>query len=391
MMSVWDAVIGQPRAVEALERAVAAAHGHAASATAMTHAWLITGPPGSGRSVAAAAFAAALVCPREGCGECPACVEVRAGTHPDVELVRSTTLSHSKQLSSELVLKAADAPVLGGYRCLVLEDADRMTDAAANALLKAIEEPTATTVWILCAPSPEDLLATIRSRVRHIALRVPESRAVADVLVAEGVDRAMAEFAAQAAQGHIGRARGLATDAEVRSRRSMVLTIPSKLQTLGDCYAMAHKLKAAAEADSSQRLGEHLAHDREQTMAAFGEGAAGVSNRKVKEYAKSSLAELERVHKQQSSRSVRDELDRYFTDLLGYYRDVLALQCQAEVTLINADLRASLERHAANDPASQTMQRISALGRAREQLEANVPPALVCEALLVQLLHPSGN
>lgn len=386
-MTLWDRLIGQPEAEAQFRGAAASAHGHG-SAFGMTHAWLITGPPGSGRSVAAICLAAALVCPDEGCGDCEVCHSVLARSHPDVTIVRSTTLSHGKEQTKALVAQAAGEPVTAPWRVLVVEDADRMTEAAANTLLKTIEEPTPHTVWVLCAPSPEDLLPTIRSRTRHVGLRVPAAGAVARLLESEGIDPAMAAFAASASQGHIGRARALATDEQARQRRAMVLKVPRMLAGITDAYALAHELRTIAEADAKERAKQTDAEESTAMLAAYGQGAEGVSAGKVRALASRSLSELSKTQAQRASRSVRDELDRYFVDFLGYYRDVLTMQLGVPAGLVNVDLRPAIEQAARTGDASVTMQRIEAITAARAQLEGNVPPALVCESLLVQLLHP---
>ncbi len=386
-MSVWDDVIGQPAAVEQFQGAAASAHGRG-SAFGMTHAWLITGPPGSGRSVAAIALAAALVCPTEGCSSCTACRSVLSQGHPDVTVIRSTTLSHGKEQTKALVVEAAGSPVTAPWRIMIIEDADRMTEAAANTLLKAIEEPAATTVWILCAPSAEDLLATIRSRTRHVSLRVPPPHAVAGLLEREGVDAAMASFAAHASQGHIGRARALATDEDTRARRAMVLKVPRLMSGISDAYGMAHDLRKVAESDAKERTKERDDEESAELLAAYGQGAEGISAGKVKALAGRAMSDLTKTQTQRASRSVRDELDRYFVDFLGFYRDVLTVQLGTGAELINVDLRPAIEQSAQRDDSTLTMRRIDAITAARAQLAGNVPPALVCESLMVQLLHP---
>lgn len=385
--TVWSRVVGQPAAVTELRLAASAAHGRAPG-LAMTHAWLITGPPGSGRSTAAVALAAGLVCPDEGCSACPACLSTLTDSHPDVDVVRSTTLSLGKERTRELVGSAAGAPVSAPWRIIIIEDADRMTEAAANTLLKAIEEPAERTVWILCAPSPEDLLPTIRSRTRHVGLRVPAAADVARLLEAEGVDAPMAAFAAHASQGHVGRARALALQEDVRNRRARVLRIPRSLTSITDAYETAAELKRMAEADAkvySQQLDEQ---ENADLLEVYGSGASGVSAAKVRTLAKRAMADLAKKQQQRSSRSVRDELDRHFVDLLGYYRDVLLCQLGVDGELINIDLRAAVEQSAQRHPVSDTMLRIEAITAARVQLGGNVPPALLCESLMVQLLHP---
>ena len=205
--AAFRALVGQEPVIEQLSRAAVAAHDPAAGG-GMTHAWLFTGPPGSGRSVAARAFASALLCPRQGCGHCPACTQVAVGTHADLLLVRPDGLSYGVRQTRDLVLKAATAPVSSRWRVILFEDADRCTEQAANALLKAIEEPAPRTVWLLCAPYADDLPTTIRSRCRLVTLRTPPTEAVAAVLRAEGVGAQEALDAARAASGHIGRAAG---------------------------------------------------------------------------------------------------------------------------------------------------------------------------------------
>ena len=224
---VFAALAGQEAVVAQLASAAAAGAG------AITHAWLFTGPPGSGRSLAARAFAAAVLCDARGCGECPSCRQVAAGSHADLLLVRPDGLSYGVKQTRDLVLRAATTPVYGRWRVVLFEDADRATEQAANALLKAIEEPAPRTIWLLCAPSAADLPTTIRSRCRLITLRIPPTAAVTDVLVGEGVDAGRALVAARAAQGHIGRARRLATDPAAAERRGAVLSVPTRVDGLG--------------------------------------------------------------------------------------------------------------------------------------------------------------
>ena len=236
-----DAVVAQLAKASAGAAAVLA--GKRPDPGAMTHAWLFTGPPGSGRSVAARAFAAALLCPSGGCGHCPSCLQVQAGTHADLLLVRPEGLSYGVKQTRDLVLRAAGAPAGGRWQVVVFEDADRCTEQAANALLKAIEEPTPRTVWLLCAPSAEDLVPTIRSRCRVVTLVVPASAAVAKVLMTrDGIEPAAALAAARAAQGHVGRARRLALDASAAARRADVLRVPLAAVSLGPALSAAASL-----------------------------------------------------------------------------------------------------------------------------------------------------
>ena len=248
---VWAELIGQERSVAVLRRAVSG------RAHAMSHAWLITGPPGSGRSNAARAFAAALQCERDGCGECNECRTALSGAHPDVTLVRTEQLSIGVDEVRELVRRASMSPTLGKAQVIVVEDADRVTERGADALLKSIEEPSPKTVWILCAPTPDDVVATIRSRCRQLNLQTPSVRAVAELLhIRDGIEPDLAAYAARVAQGHIGRARVLARNEDARSRRSTVLRIPFELDDLGDCLRSAAALIESCNAEVAAVAGE---------------------------------------------------------------------------------------------------------------------------------------
>jgi DNA polymerase-3 subunit delta' len=231
-VSVFADLVGQERVVEQLEAAAAdaarvvagAGGGPQPRAGGMTHAWLFTGPPGSGRSVAARAFAAALQCEtagQPGCGHCSGCVQSLSGAHPDVALIVPEGLHLTISDARDIIVRSSRAPTRGRWQITLIEDADRMEERTSNTVLKAIEEPPPHSVLLLCAPSVEDLLPTIRSRCRLASLRTPPAEAVASVLVGrDGVDPAMAAFAAQAAQGHIGRAKRLATDEQARRERA---------------------------------------------------------------------------------------------------------------------------------------------------------------------------
>ncbi|MEI6623808.1 MAG: DNA polymerase III subunit delta', partial [Actinomycetes bacterium] len=249
-MAVWDALVGQSEVVSELRAAVQDA-ALEPPGSAMTHAWLFTGPPGSGRSSAATAFAAALVCQQQGCGECHDCIGVRAGTHPDVEIVRPEGVSYKTADARALVSRASVAPARSRWHVMVVEDADRLTETANNVLLKAIEEPPPRAVWVLCTPSVEDVLPTIRSRCRQVMLRTPNPDEVARYLTeSEGIDPATALFASKAAQGHVGRARALARDDQARQRRQEILSVPSKLADLASCIRAAKEIVDTAEADA---------------------------------------------------------------------------------------------------------------------------------------------
>jgi len=382
---VFDSLVGQEAVVEQLSRAVAAAADPADAGSGMTHAWLFTGPPGSGRSVAARGFASALLCSRQGCGECPACRQVAVGSHADLLLVRPDGLSYGVKQTRDLVLKAATAPVSGHWRVVLFEDADRATEQAANALLKAIEEPAPRTVWLLCAPYPDDLPTTIRSRCRLVNLRTPPTAAVADVLQREGIGAEQALTAARAAQGHIGRARRLATDPESAQRRANVLAVPFQVSKLGDALAAADALVKAAKADAEAVTGELDEPERDAMKRAFGEGSTGKGVATAVRGAAGALKDLEGRQKSRATRVQRDSLDRALLDLAGFYRDVLAIQFGADVELANAGQHNDLTRLAAASRPEATVRRLEAILKCRDRLAAAVAPLLAVEEMTIAL------
>ncbi len=400
---IFADLAGQEAVVAQLQRAVAGkalpalggttplqSPGASQAPRGMTHAWLFTGPPGSGRSTAARAFAAALLCEFGGCGVCPSCRQVRAGTHADLLLVRPDGLSYGVRQTRDLVLRAAGAPSGGRWLVVLFEDADRCTEQAANALLKAIEEPAPRTVWLLCAPSAEDLVTTIRSRCRVMTLRVPPSEAVAKVLTErDGIDAATALRAAKAAQGHIGRARLLATDPEAAKRRAAVLRVPMMATSLGPALAAAAALVKNAE-DEAKLLTEQMDEpEREKLRQAFGEGSTGKGIAKAMRGVAGAMKDLEDRQKSRATRIKRDTLDGALLELAAFYRDVLMTQLGADVELANEDRRDDLRALAAASTPEATFKRIQAIMRCRERLPLNVAPLLAVEEMAVSLVQPS--
>jgi DNA polymerase-3 subunit delta' len=374
-VTVWDDVVGQPDVLAVLAQAVA-------DPTAMTHAWLFTGPPGSGRSVVARAFAAALQCADGGCGSCEQCVDVRRGTHPDVAELVTEGLSIKIAQVRQLVPRAALRPARGRWQIVVVEDADRLGEDAADALLLSVEEPATRTVWMLCAPAAEDIVPTIRSRCRVVQLRTPPYADVAAYLEStEGVDPETAEFAARAAQGHIGRARGLATDPEARTRRQQVLRLPFVLADLRQCLDAAAGLVEAAKADAERRCDSLDAREVDDLKKALGAGSTGRRPRHLD----AAVKDLEKEQKTRRTRVQRDSIDRALVDVLALYRDVLVVQLGVGSALVNDDLRASITRLASTDPPESTVRRMDAVVAAREALQANAAPLLALEAMALTL------
>lgn len=394
---VWSTVIGQAEAVSALRAAAAAAADVVAGrpidqvASAMTHAWLFTGPPGSGRSVAARAFAAALQCARgQGCGQCAGCHTALAGTHADVRLVVPEGLSIPVGDMRMLVQAAARRPTSGRWQVVIVEDADRLTEGASNALLKAVEEPPERTVFLLCAPSdhPEDVSVTIRSRCRVLALRTPSADAIAEVLTRrDGVDEATARWAASVCGGHVGRARRLATDPTARERRDTVLRVPLALGRDRDVFSCADDLVRAAEAEASAVSEARDVVEREALETAMGAGGSGKGTAAATRGAKGALRELERRQKSRATRTQRDTLDLALIDLAGFYRDVLVTAMGSTARLNHPDHATDLAAAAARWTPTSTLRRLEAVLACRAAITVNVKPRIAVEAMLVDLLH----
>ena len=378
-MSVWTGLVGQEPAITELQRAVV-------DPQAMTHAWLLTGPPGSGRSNLARAFAAALQCPRGGCGTCHACTTVLAGTHPDVTVVATEGVNILIDAVRPLVELAQRSPSEGRWRVILVEDADRLVERTSNLLLKALEEPAPRTVWLLCAPSPQDVLVTLRSRSRSVALRVPPVEAVVELLVQrDGIDPQVAEVAARAAQSHVGIARRLARDPEARRRRADVLGVAARIRGVGDAVLAAGDLVATAQADAKAATEERDAAERAALLRTLGaEGSATIPPA-----LRTQVRQLEEDQKRRATRAQRDVLDRAMLDLLSLYRDVLVVQLGAEVSLVNLDHAETVGELAATSTPEQTLRRMDAIGQARTRLEGNVAPMLAVEAMAIAL-RPQG-
>ena len=382
MSSVIDDLVGQAHIIDILKGAVAASRTGSHSQE-MTHAWVFTGPPGSGRSSAAVAFAQALICPNQGCGACNECQSAATGGHPDVEVIRTEGLSIKVEEIRELLTRVAWAPSMGGWRVVVMEDADRLTESAANALLKAIEEPGTRTVWLLCAPTLHDVLPTIRSRCRHLQLRTLSIQAVTQVLIRrDNISPTMADFAARVSQGHIGRARYLATNESVRSNRKAIMQLPLQLGSLAAAFQAAQILVDIATTEAQATSEERDENEIEKLQEAYGKGATG---RGMATGASKAIKELEKEQKSRATRMVRDSIDGSLLDLATFYRDVMMAQAGVTEAMINSDMRPEIESYAASFPPHAAMQKMSAILEARNHLAMNAAPLATCEALMCEL------
>ncbi|MFE5814128.1 DNA polymerase III subunit delta' [Streptomyces sp. NPDC056479] len=398
-MTVWDDLVGQERVSEQLGAAARDADALVTAvatgapppeASKMTHAWLFTGPPGAGRNQAARAFAAALQCVSPdralggapGCGFCDGCHTALLGTHADVTTVAAVGTQILADDMRDTVRKSFTSPANGRWQIILVEDAERLNEKSANAVLKAVEEPAPRTVWLLCAPSLEDVLPTIRSRCRHLNLSTPSVDAIADMLVRrEGVEPDVAAAAARATQGHVDRARRLATDPAARERRASVLKLPLRLGEVGACLKAAQELVDAAAEDAKQLAEEIDAKETEELKAALGASQGGRMPRGTAGVMK----DLEDKQKRRRTRTQRDSLDLALTDLTAFYRDVLALQLGSRIALANTDAQDALDRLARDSSPESTLRRIEAIAACRDALEGNVAPLLAVEAMTMAL------
>lgn len=380
-MSVFGSLIDQTEVISILKDAVAASRMVDNKTQSMTNTWLFTGPPGSGRSNAAIAFAAAMVCKDGGCSKCNDCMSTIIGTHADVELIKTAGLSIKIDEVRELISRASWAPSVANYRVVVMEDADRLTESAANALLKVIEEPGLRTIWLLCAPTLTDVLPTIRSRCRHLSLRTPSTKAIAKLLIErDGVESSTADFVARASGGHIGRARRLATDSTARENRSNIMKLPFMIKDVSSAFKAAQFLVDAAKADALVD-----AEKKDEDEISKLKEAWGASGSKLVAGGAKVVKELEKEQKSRSTRMVRDYLDRALLDLSTLYRDVLLVQSNSVDSLINQDLISQINQLAQATKPEQTIRKIEAILKTRRNLAQNAAPLLLIEALMCEL------
>ena len=379
-MAVWDDLTGQQEAIAVVAAAASASAVGGSGDSSMTHSWLITGPPGSGRSNLAYAFATALLSPGTPEGDEAAARQVAARTHPDLAVLATERVIISIDEVRALVASSQFSPSVGRYRVMIIEDADRMSERTSNVLLKALEEPPPRTVWILCAPSAADLIPTIRSRVRTVRLRVPAVDEVA-ALIAErdGIDLPTATRAAREAQSHIGMAHRLATNADARDRRARTLEIALGIRSVSDAVMAAAALLQLAGDDAKAITEERDAEERESALRSLGVEPGGT----IPPALRAQLKNLEEDQKRRATRSLRDGIDRIMVDLLSLYRDILLIQLGVASDPINLSIHAQLLTASAQSTAPETLATMDAIATARRRIESNVTPALALEAMLM--------
>jgi DNA polymerase-3 subunit delta' len=272
---------------------------------------------------------------------------------------------------------------MGGWRVVVMEDADRLTESAANALLKAIEEPGNRTVWLLCAPTLHDVLPTIRSRCRHLQLVTPSNAAVAQVLqTRDGISPNMADFAARVSQGHIGRARYLAKNESVRNTRNTIMKLPLTLQGISSAFAAAQTLVDLATEQATIAAESRNEKEIDDLSLAYGKGATG---RDMATGGSKAIKDLEKEQKTRQTRMIRDGLDAALLDIATFYRDVMMVQAGANDGLINKELETEIRTMTEKTKPQNTIKKISAIMQARTNLGHNAAPLLTVEALMCTL------
>lgn len=399
MVDVFARLVGQADVVAELRAAATAARSAGApgdlpqSGARMVHAWLFTGPPGSGRSVAARAFAAALQCEHPetvGCGECRACQTVMADTHPDVHRVVTEGVQILLGTVKEAIQRASSRPMTGRWQVMLIEDADRLNENSGNALLKVVEEPPARTVFLLCAPTtdPQDVMVTLRSRSRHVLLRQPTPDAVEQALTApgSGIEPEAAKWAASVSGGHVGRARWLATDPPTRHRRDLVLSLPMRMHNPAQAFPLAEELVTTAEEQAASENREADEQEATDLATALGDGGTGKGAGSAKRGISGALKKLEGTQKSRRSRAARDSLDLALVDLVGFYRDALMVGVGASsVPLAHPDKADETRRLGSHYPPADVLRTIEAVQRCRESLDWNVKPKFALSAMVGEI------
>jgi len=377
---VFSSLVGQEAAIAQLERALTSNE----TGNEMTHAWLFTGPPGSGRSVIALSFAAALVCKERGCGECSDCKTALAGTHQDVEIMKIDGLTIKVDEIREVVSRASWTTSTSNWRVIVVEDSDRMTESAANALLKSLEEAAGSTVWLLSAPSPGDVLPTIRSRCRQVQLRIPTSTELKDFLISTlNSTHQEAEQAARISQGHIGKARALIKDKSLRDLRRIIFEILLNAATESKAISAASKIIELAEERVTAKLIEGLEKEIDEAKNIYQGTSRGLISGGSK-----ALKELERDQKLKTTRAIKDEIDGYLLDYMSFVRDCLLVNGP----WINADLSEHIKVFQLKNSEEDLSQLLTLISNSRAKLATNASQSLVLETLFLSFVQgKSGN
>ena len=371
-MGVFDELVGQEAAIAQIREAATP------DSSSMTHAWLIVGPAGSGRSTLARAFADTLV--SRGTPEPDISAQVMAGSHPDVTILATERVTIAIDEVRQLVTQSYFSPSVSPYRVIIIEDADRMTERTSNVLLKALEEPPPRTVWVLCAPSIQDVLPTIRSRTRVVTLTTPTAEEVADLICRrESIDPDRALMAAREAQSHVGMAMRLATDDEVWARRDETVRAVLEVDSVSQAVATAARLVEIAGEDQKALLEKLDQQERDAQLRSMGIEPGGT----IPPNLRAGVKELEENQKRRHTRALRDGVDRILTDISSVLRDVLMVKLGSGQDLVNERFRGAIEQKASQVSAADVLWWLDEVSQARERIESNTPPVLALEAMLI--------
>lgn len=389
-MSVWDSIVGQSKAISQLKKAIS-------NPKDLAQSWLICGAPGSGRSNLALAFAAALECPNGGDGTCNQCRAVLEGTHPDVSELTTTTVGIDIDAVRRLVATSEQMPTMGRWRILLITDFDRMSERTSNVLLKEVEEPAKNTIWLLCAPSAQSVLPTIRSRCRILTLAVPTNPEVSGFLMKRygpgsghepPLTDSQARQAARLAQGHIGLAALYATHHEMVTSRREILQKVLGLVRASDAVLLADEILEEATSQADQNVDERIARSQADFRRDNGLAEKQAMPPRL-------LADYRQIGKKadrhrQETRALRDVLDRFLNDISSIYRDIGIIHADAidQAGLVNLSLRKQVMDLSLRLDGRQVIDRLDAVETARRRLNGNGAPLLVVEALLTALVPP---
>lgn len=377
--------------------AAAAARGvEGAPAHAMTHSWLFTGPPGAGRSTSALAFAAALVCTdREelGCGRCQSCRDVFAGAHTDVVHVVPQELVIKVKTVREIIAQASRLPTISPYRIIIIDDADRFSFEAADAFLKTVEEPPASTVIIMCAPStdPEDFSTTLRSRCRHLYVPAPSTSEIVRLLMEEeGASEQVARLAVVTSLHHVGRARRLVRSEEAQLRRGTAINLAELVFHGDQAFKAVASLVKSADAAAKDAYADADQEERDKLENALGMGAKGKGAARALRGSASSMKELEAAQKARGTRRLRDVLDLTLVDVAGVYRDAIVIRSGSGVELVHPDFEGLSRDIAERVDVAGLTECLDAIAECRERLDQSVLPVIAFNGMLGRIRLACG-
>lgn len=389
-VSVADRLGDMPTVRDAVFGAAAAARGReGADPYAMTHSWVFTGPPGSGRSVVALAFAQALVCtdPEElGCGRCQACADVVNGAHTDVEhVVPEGNVIGIDYVRDTIIPTAHSLPTISDWRVVIIEDADRLRDDAANTLLKTIEEPPARTAIVLCAPSlaPEDFIPTLRSRCRHLYIPSPSTERIVRMLVdEENATESDARLAATSSLHHIGRARKLVRLPIMQNRRAQAINLAELVFHGDEAFKAVNALVTTAKKEIEETYAEIDEKELKKLEDSLGMGAKGKGAQKAARGSAGAVSELQKEQKRRRTRAQTDVLDLALVDLAGIYRDAMLIHSGADVELTHPDFQPLAAQLAQRGDMAAFVEAQEAIRQARQRLLGFVSAQLALDGMI---------